>query len=69
MSRKYPKLKDGQAFDINWRKDFLCFCCCDCGLVHGINFTVKNEKLRMRFWRLNRNTGQVRRWRNTKKDK
>ncbi len=35
--------------------------CCDCGLVHKVDFRVKNGRAEMRFARDNRSTGQIRR--------
>jgi hypothetical protein len=35
--------------------------CCDCGLVHGLDFRVKAGRAEFRVFRLARSTGQVRR--------
>lgn len=35
--------------------------CCDCGLVHKIDFRIKNERVEIRFNFDNRATGQMRR--------
>lgn len=44
------------------RKRGFRLACCDCGLVHVINFTVKkNRDLMVHFTRDNRATGQIRR--------
>ena len=41
--------------------------CCDCGLVHGIKFTVKNKKeIEVTTFDANRSTGQMRRHGNCK---
>jgi hypothetical protein len=37
--------------------------CCDCGLVHEIDFKVEDGKEYVKFRRDNRTTGQLRRWR------
>jgi len=37
------------------------FCCCDCGLVHKIDFRIKKGRIQFRAFRNNRATGQVRR--------
>ncbi len=41
------------------------FCCCDCGLVHQLDFRVvfdgPEERAQFRVFRDNRATGQVRR--------
>jgi hypothetical protein len=39
------------------------FNCCDCGLVHNIDFRLKAGHIQFRVWRNNRSTGQVRRHR------
>lgn len=66
VSRKYPEIKQGEAFELNWHKRDLMMSCCDCGLVHRIRFIVKGRRIRVRMWRMNRHTGQVRRWNNIK---
>jgi hypothetical protein len=38
------------------------FSCCDCGLVHILDFRVRGRRVEMRVRRDNRSTGQVRRW-------
>lgn len=43
------------------RKDYK-MCCCDCGLVHEMDFRVLKGKVQFRVRRNNRATGQVRRW-------
>jgi len=40
--------------------------CCDCGLVHKINFRIENGKVQFQVFRDNRATGQKRRHRNIK---
>ena len=35
--------------------------CCDCGLVHRVDFRRKGHDIEIRFFRDNRATGQVRR--------
>ena len=37
------------------------FCCCDCGLVHIMDFRVEDGRAQFRVSRNNRSTGQVRR--------
>jgi len=41
--------------------------CCDCGLVHRMNFRVKGGRPQFQVFRDNRATGQVRRRRDEKK--
>ena len=36
--------------------------CCDCGLVHEMDFRLHNGHIQFRARRANRSTGQVRRW-------
>ena len=38
-------------------------CCCDCGLVHSIDFRIKDGRVQFRVFRAPRSTGQVRRYR------
>ncbi len=35
--------------------------CCDCGLVHVMEFRVVRGRIQFRAWRDNRATGQIRR--------
>lgn len=35
--------------------------CCDCGLVHSIDFRIKDRRIEFRVFADNRATGQVRR--------
>lgn len=37
-------------------------CCCDCGLVHEMDFRVRKGHIEFRVRHSNRSTGQVRRW-------
>ena len=37
--------------------------CCDCHLVHKINFRIKNGKIQLQAFRDDRSTGQLRRYR------
>ena len=41
-------------------KDFK-FACCDCGLVHDVDFRIARGRVQLRMRRNNRSTGQVRR--------
>ena len=60
MSRRYPTYKGGEPGEFNWRRQDWKMCCCDCGLVHRIRFAVAGHRIRVRVWRDNRATGQVR---------
>ena len=37
--------------------------CCDCGLVHRVQFRIHRGQIQYRIERDNRATGQARRWR------
>lgn len=36
-------------------------CCCDCGLVHDMDFRIKDNRIQFRVARNNRSTAMVRR--------
>jgi hypothetical protein len=36
--------------------------CCDCGLVHEIDFRIKDKRVEIRFNLNNKATGAIRRW-------
>lgn len=55
---KYQQVEDGIWYH-QPKKDKTA--CCDCGLVHDVEWRMKNGKLEMRFFRNNRATAQVRR--------
>jgi hypothetical protein len=38
--------------------------CCDCGLVHNVDFRIYEGKVQLRVFRNNRSTAMVRRHRN-----
>ena len=40
--------------------------CCDCGLVHNLDFRIRKGRVQFRAFRNNRSTGQLRRWSNIK---
>lgn len=58
----YPKMKNGAKIVFNWKKTILQFSCCDCYLVHNINFNVEGNKLWMQVSRNNRSTAALRRY-------
>ena len=39
--------------------------CCDCGLVHDLDFRVHNKRIQFRARRNNRSTAMIRRWMKT----
>jgi hypothetical protein len=47
-----PVMRDVQPYKMS---------CCDCGLVHDIEFWIEDDHVQMRVARNNRATGQVRR--------
>lgn len=63
---RYPEIKEGEKVDLNWKKRDFKMCCCDCGLVHRVRFAVSGRVLRMRWYREDRATGQIRRHLKTK---
>jgi len=56
---KYDITKDGQWIQ-PFRKDFKIKCC-DCGLVHNINFRIRKGRVQFQAFRNKRSTAQVRR--------
>jgi len=56
---RYPEVQSGQ-----WvqpvRKGYK-MACCDCGLVHRVNFRLKGGRIQLQAFRDNRATGQKRR--------
>ena len=62
---KYAELEDREWIE-PIRKGFK-FRCCDCGLVHTINFRYKKRKIGVQVKHNNRATAQSRRWGNYNK--
>jgi len=59
---KYPKSEEGEAIRINLDTDDWHFACCDCGLVHIMQFHhIKENIWDFALFRKNRATGQLRR--------
>lgn len=56
---KYPKVKSGEW--IQPVKKGYKMACCDCGLVHTMDFRIVNNRVQLRAFRNNRSTGQIRR--------
>lgn len=71
MSKKrYPVLRSGEPVVINPQKECFRMACCDCNLVHIIEYKVTHrQKLMIRMWRDRRATGQLRRYRGGRKPK
>jgi hypothetical protein len=55
----YPKVQSGQWVQPVRRGYKMA--CCDCGLVHRINFRLHDGKIQLQAYRDNRSTGQKRR--------
>jgi hypothetical protein len=60
MRVAYEKPKPGQWVQPVRRGYKLA--CCDCGLVHTLDFRVLNGRAQFRAFRNERSTGQMRRW-------
>lgn len=56
MSVRYRKRKDGELVVIDPEREIMRISCCDCGLVHDVEFRVKKKKVEMVFWRNRRST-------------
>ena len=56
---KYPDVKAGKW--VNPVQEGYKMACCDCGLVHRLDFRIIRNQVQFRAWRDNRATGQVRR--------
>ncbi len=61
MGRRYREEAAGKWIQ-PVRRDYK-MACCDCGLVHTMEFRVYNTRMQFRAWRDNRATGQIRRHR------
>jgi hypothetical protein len=55
---KYHQQKDGEWIQLIGRKWKIR--CCDCGLVHKLNFRIKNNKIHVQAFRDNRATAAYR---------
>lgn len=59
---KYSKLKNGEGTRVDLDDEDLHFACCDCGLVHIIQFHhIQKNIWDIVFFRHKRATGQLRR--------
>jgi len=56
----FPEIGEGEAVEFNWRRRYLRFACCDCGLVHRIRFAIIGDTLRMRAYRDHEGTAYYR---------
>ena len=55
----YYQRVDGEWFEVEHRSHQIR--CCDCGLVHKLNFRLRKGKIQIQAFRDNRATGQRRR--------
>lgn len=61
---RFPEYDAGQEIVIDPTKNDLHMACCDCNLVHIIQFEITTDKkLSIRMWRDNRKTAALRRYR------
>ena len=60
----YDVVQNGDYIDVDTEENPLVkMACCDCGLTHLMTFImVKGKKIRVRIYRDEPATGQVRRW-------
>lgn len=62
MKKSYPIVKSGETFTLNYKKTLLALACCDCGLVHTMDFNIKKDDiLEITITRNTKSTGQIRR--------
>ena len=57
---KYEDVKGGKWYTAPKRMGYL-FACCDCGLVHQVDFRIKGKDIQFRLWRDNKATRNRRR--------
>ncbi len=64
---KFKQVKDGEPVTIKYVQAFKTkgavqnFACCDCGLVHKIVYIPLKTRLKIYYWRDNRQTANHRR--------
>jgi hypothetical protein len=56
---KYPIFKDNEWITPHYTKFKLI--CCDCSLVHDVQFRIYKDKIQFKLKRNNKSTGQARR--------
>ena len=61
---KYPKPEEGEWVSLVMTGYKMA--CCDCGLVHRLDFRIVDDRVEFRTYRDNRATGQIRRHNNIK---
>lgn len=60
-ARKYPEVEAGQWVQPIRRGYKMA--CCDCHLVHRLDFRIEGDRVQLRAFRDNRATAALRRWR------
>lgn len=61
--KKYDTVLDGESFEINIQENILYLACCDCGLVHKIEFKqLKENIISLTFVRESKETKQLRKY-------
>ena len=63
QKQRFPNIEAGQEIEIDWQKNDLHLACCDCNLVHIIQFRVVGNKIIMQAYRHSRKTAALRRHR------
>jgi hypothetical protein len=65
MAKKsFNQIEPGQKIVVDPKANGLFFACCDCNLVHQMQFEVNKEgNLVVQFWRHNKKTAGLRRYR------
>jgi len=58
LSKKYKQAKEGKWIQPVQKGYGLC--CCDCGLIHKIDFRIKGKKVQFRAYRDNKATKKQR---------
>ena len=62
-TKRYPDIEPGQEIGVDWKNNELHMACCDCNLVHVLQFRVAGKKVIVQAWRHNRATATLRRYR------
>jgi len=63
MAKKFQEIEPGHEITIHPDKNDLFFACCDCNLVHQMQFKIDGDNVIIQFWRHKRKTGALRRHR------
>lgn len=60
---RFPTIQAGEEIILNPRLNDLHMACCDCNLVHILQFEIKGKNLIITAYRHNRKTAALRRYR------